>query len=270
MRRFIFVGLIILSVYAFGLVDLTHAQPYPNRPIQLVIPMGPGTGTDINARILVEELRKIVKTEIVVVNKPGASQTTGTDAVVKSKKDGYTLLYAGGAAIIAKAIEPATVPYDPLKDLEPLGLHGFFPVVIAVQESSPWKSFNDFLADAKKAPGKIRISTPGLQTHSSFNLVIIGNLTGAQFSQVPFKEGMAAITNMLGGNVEATCISMGMILPFVSQGKARILLTSKKMMEFPKSALERSPRYTTLSPLLLVISSMLEMARELVLLGLRE
>ena len=235
MKRFILVGCVVLSVYSFGLVDLPlQAQPYPNRPIQLVIPMGPGTGTDLNGRILAEELKKILKTEIFVVNKPGASQTSGTDAVVKSKKDGYTLLYAGGAAIIAKAIEPETVPYDPLKDLEPLGLHAFFPVVIAVLENSPWKTFNDFLDDAKKNPGKLRISSPGLQTHSSFNLVIIESLTGAKFNQVPFKEGMAAVTNMLGGTVDATCISMSMVLPFVNQGKARILLTSKKMTEFPK------------------------------------
>ena len=234
MRSFIFFGCLILAFYAFGLVDSTlQAQPYPNRPIQLIIPMGPGTGTDIHARILVEELKRILKTEIVVVNKPGASQTTGTDAVVKSKKDGYTLLYAGGAAIIARAIEPETVPYDPIRDLEPLGLHAFFPVVIAVPENAPWKSFNEFLGDAKKNPGKIRISSPGIQTHSSFNLVIIETLSGAKLTQVPFKEGMAAVTNMLGGNVEATCISMSMVIPFTNSGKARILLTSKKMAEFP-------------------------------------
>ena len=234
MRSFIFFGCLILAFYAFGLVDSTlQAQPYPNRPIQLIIPMGPGTGTDINGRILVEELKKILKTEIFVVNKPGASQTTGTDFVVKSKKDGYTLLYAGGAAIIAKAIEPETVPYDPIRDLEPLGLHAFFPVVIAVPENAPWKSFNEFLNDAKKNPGKIRVSSPGIQTHSSFNLVIIETLSGAKLTQVPFKEGMAAVTNMLGGNVEATCISMSMVLPFTNSGKAKILLTSKKMVEFP-------------------------------------
>jgi tripartite-type tricarboxylate transporter receptor subunit TctC len=235
MRRFIFIGCVVSAVYALGSVASTlQAQPYPHRPIQLVIPMGPGAGTDLNGRFLAEELKKILKTEIFVVNKPGASQTSGTDFVVKSKKDGYTLLYAGGAAIIAKAIEPETVPYDPLMDLEPLGLHAFFPVVIAVPENAPWKTFNDFLDDAKKTPARLRISSPGLQTHSSFNLVIIESLTGTKFTQVPFKEGMAAITNMLGGHVEATCISMSMVLPFVNQGKARILLTSKKMMEFPK------------------------------------
>jgi tripartite-type tricarboxylate transporter receptor subunit TctC len=116
----------------------------------------------------------------------------------------------------------------------PVGrLHAYFPVVIAVPEGAPWKTFNEFLDGTKKNPGKIRISSPGLQTHSSFNLVIIETLTGTRFTQVPFKEGMAAITNMLGGNVEATCISLSMLIPFVKSGKARILLTSKKMMDFP-------------------------------------
>src|SRR4030042_878617 len=102
MRNLILVGGVVLVVCAFGLADSTlQAQPFPNRLIQLVIPMGPGTATDIHGRVIAEELKKILKTEIVVVNKPGASQTTGTDAVVKSKKDGYTLLYAGGGAIVA-------------------------------------------------------------------------------------------------------------------------------------------------------------------------
>jgi tripartite-type tricarboxylate transporter receptor subunit TctC len=233
MRVFIFVGCMILAVHLVLADSTLRAQPYPNRPIQLIIPMGPGTGTDIHGRILAEELKTILKTEIVVINKPGASQTTGTDAVVKSKKDGYTLLYAGGAAIIAKAIDPETVPYDPIRDLEPLGLHAFFPVVIAVRENAPWKNFNELLDDAKKNPGRIRISSPGIQTHSSFNLVIIETMSGAKFTQVPFKGGMAAITNLLGGSVEATCISLSMLIPFVSSGKVRVLLTSKKMMDFP-------------------------------------
>ena len=234
MRNCFFVACVSLTIYAFGFENaMLQAQPYPNRPIQVIIPMGPGTGTDINARILIEELKKNVKADVVVVNKPGASQTMGTDFVVKSKKDGYTLLYAGGAAIIAKAMEPEIVPYDPIRDLEPLGLHAFFPVVFAVPQNAPWKTFNEFVDDSKKNPGKIRISTPGLQTHSSCHLVIIETLFGTKFTQVPFKEGMAAITNMLGNNVEATCISLSMLIPFVDSGKVRVLLTSKKMMDFP-------------------------------------
>jgi tripartite-type tricarboxylate transporter receptor subunit TctC len=234
MRNFIVVGCIILAVYAFGLADSTlQAQPYPNRPIQVVIPLGAGSATDIHGRILMDELKNILKTEIIVLNKPGASMTIGTDFVVKSKKDGYTIAYVPTTAITAKAVEPETVPYDPIKDLEPLGLHAFFPVVIAVLENAPWKTLKEFVDDAKKNPGKIRVSTPGLQTHSSINVVIIETLTGAQYTQVPYKEGITAVTSMLGGHVEATTNALSVLIPFVTSGKARILVTSKKMRDFP-------------------------------------
>jgi tripartite-type tricarboxylate transporter receptor subunit TctC len=233
MIRFIFVAC-ILTVVSFTLTDSAlQAQPYPNRPIQVVIPMGPGTAADTHGRILMEELRKILKTEIIVVNKPGASMTIGTDFVVKSKKDGYTILYTPTTAITAKAVEPETVPYDPIKDLEPLGLHAFFPVVIAVTEDAPWKTLKEFVDDAKKNPGKIRVSTPGLQTHSSINVVIIEMLTGAQYTLVPFKEGAQTITALLGGHVEATSFSFTPLIPHVHSRKIRTLLTSTKMMDFP-------------------------------------
>jgi tripartite-type tricarboxylate transporter receptor subunit TctC len=100
MRRFIFVVCVVLALHAFGLPQSTlQAQPYPNRPIQMVIPMGPGTGTDVHGRVIAEELKKILKTEIIVVNKPGASMTIGTDFVVKGKKDGYTIAYVPTTAV---------------------------------------------------------------------------------------------------------------------------------------------------------------------------
>ena len=234
MRRFIFVVCVVLALHAFGLPQSTlQAQPYPNRPIQMVIPMGPGTGTDVHGRVIAEELKKILKTEIIVVNKPGASMTIGTDFVIKSKKDGYTIAYVPTTAVTAKALEPQTVPYDPLEDLEPLGLHAFFPVVFGVQGNAPWKNLNEFVNDAKKNPDKIRFSTPGLQTHSSINVVIIETLTGAKYTLVPFKEGAQALTALLGGHVEATTYSFTPIIPHFNSGKIRVLLTSKKMSDYP-------------------------------------
>jgi len=174
-KRFIFIICLILIIYESSLtVPTLKAQPYPNRPIQLIVPIEAGTPADINGRLLAEELKKILKVQIVVINKPGASMVLGTDFVVKSKKDGYTILYAPATGITyVRAIQPETVPYDPMKDLEPLGLHMFFAVGIAVLESAPWKTFAEFVDYAKENPGKIRISTPGIQTTSSFNIVII-------------------------------------------------------------------------------------------------
>jgi tripartite-type tricarboxylate transporter receptor subunit TctC len=104
MSRFVLVVACVWGcVWAFfapGLITTGHAQPYPNHPIQLVIPTTPGSGVDIVGRLVAEELGKTLKTQILPINKPGASFTTGTDAVVRSKKDGYTLLYTPSTAII--------------------------------------------------------------------------------------------------------------------------------------------------------------------------
>ena len=109
MKRFIsLVGL--LSVF-LGLGSMTpeiQAQPYPNRPIQVVIPSTPGSGVDLLGRLVGEEMGKILKTQFIVSNKPGASMTTGTDAVVRSKKDGYTLLYAATSAIVYARVPDRT------------------------------------------------------------------------------------------------------------------------------------------------------------------
>jgi tripartite-type tricarboxylate transporter receptor subunit TctC len=234
MRRFLWIGSVVLIACALTMVHARlYAQPYPSRPIQLIVPMGAGTATDIHGRIIAEELKRILKTEVIVVNKPGASMTVGTDFVVKSKKDGYTLAYVPTTAITAKAVDPETVPYDAMKDLEPLGLHAFFPVVLSVPANSPWKDMKEFIEEARKNPNKIRISSPGLQTHSSFNMVMVETLTGAHFTIVPYKEGVAAVTNMLGGHVEATSNALSVMIPFAASGQARILMTSKKMPDFP-------------------------------------
>ena len=133
MIRSLFIVSLITIVYALSIgIQTTQAQPYPSHPIQLVIPSAPGDGTDIAARLFAEELAKILKVPVVPLNKPGASATLGTDMVVKSKKDGYTLLYANTSAVVySRASEPDAVPYDPVKDLEPLGFHTFFPTVTA-------------------------------------------------------------------------------------------------------------------------------------------
>ena len=233
MRRYVRVVRALCCALAAFTPSL-HAQTYPSHPIQVVIPMAAGSGTDIHGRILMDELRKILNTTIVVVNKPGAFMTVGTDAVAKSRKDGYTLLYAPATGITySKALEPDIVPYDSIKDLEPLGLHAFFPVVVAVPSNSPWKTLNEFVEEGKRNPEKIRISTPGHQTTSSFNVMIIVELTGAKFTQVPYKDIVAGVTDMLGGQVEATTQSLSVLVPFANSGKLRILVTSRKMKSFP-------------------------------------
>jgi tripartite-type tricarboxylate transporter receptor subunit TctC len=233
MRRRILIAGLFWLICVQGVAVLTaQAQPYPNRPIQLVIPAVAGATSDITGRLLAEEMEKILGTKIVVVNKPGGSMTLGTDAVARAKKDGYTIVYTPSAATVyARVTNPETVPYDPGKDLEPLGIHCFFPLVLAVQENSPWKTFQELIDHAKKNPGKLRVSTPGLGSVANFDIEIIQSLTHAQFTHVPFKGGESVVTALLGGHVEVTCDILAKFIPHVDAGKLRILLITKKMAE---------------------------------------
>jgi len=234
MKRLTFITFSLLMVYGISMgISTSHAQPYPNRPIQLVIGSTTGSAADIIGRLLSEELRKTLGVQIVPINKPGAAFTTGTDAVVKSKKDGYTLAYTSSSALVyAPVTNMETVPYDPFKDLEPLGMHVVFPNAIAVQEASPWKSFLELVDYAKKNPGKLRVSTIGIGSTPHFDLAMIQHLTGAQFTMIPFKGGPPALTALLGGHVEVTFNAVSLISPHVNSGKLRFLLLTNKMPQF--------------------------------------
>ncbi|MBM4276529.1 MAG: tripartite tricarboxylate transporter substrate binding protein [Deltaproteobacteria bacterium] len=235
MKRSILVFGLVLMVFGLGTgVSTTSAQPYPSRPIQLIIPGAAGSILDIAGRILGEELGKTLGTQIVPIVKPGAGFTLGTDFVARSKKDGYTLAYTNSPAIVySRVLNPETVPYDPDKDLEPLGFHLLFPGAIAVQADAPWKNFGELLDFAKKNPNKIRVSTTGVGSTNHFNLEIMESLTGAQFNHIPFKGGEAVITALLGGHVEMTFDAVNKITPHVEAGKMRILLLSAKMRAYP-------------------------------------
>jgi tripartite-type tricarboxylate transporter receptor subunit TctC len=235
MKRSILIASLITSVCISGLTSkLIHAQPYPNRPIQLIIPIPAGGGGDVNARIIVEEMVKLLGQQIIVVNKPGASDTLGTDALAKSKKDGYTIGYTSSAAMVYSRItNPEIVAFDPIKDFEPLGSHTFFPLAVAVQASSPWKTFNELMEHAKQNPGKLRVSTAGVGSTSNFDVEITQSLTGAQFTHVPFKGGEAVVTALLGGHVEVSYDIVGKFMPHVEAGKLRLLLVSRKVSFLP-------------------------------------
>ena len=235
MNRLILVTILALVIYGLGLgVNTIQAQPYPNRPVQLIIPGTAGSILDIVGRLVADELGKMLGQQFIPIDKPGGGFTLGTDFVVKSKKDGYMLAYTNSAAIVsARVLNREIVPYDPGKDLEPLGFHLLFPHAIAVQASAPWKNFVEVLDFAKKNPNKIRVSTPGIGTTTHFQLEIIQSLTGAQFNHVPFKGGESVITALLGGHVEMTFDAVNKITPHVESGKMRMVLLSTKMPEFP-------------------------------------
>jgi tripartite-type tricarboxylate transporter receptor subunit TctC len=233
--RHLFLFNVLIMLGLGMLTPAPSSAAYPDRPIQLIIPYVAGATGDITARMLAEELEKILGAKIVSLNKPGASAVLGTDAVVRSKKDGYTLLYAGASAMIyAPVSNPEIVHYDPFKDVEPLGFHYFFPQTITVRSDAPWKTFPELIDYAKKNPGKLRVSTIGVGSTPHFILEMIMSITGTQFIHVPFEGGETVMTALLGGHVEVTCDGFAKVKPHADAGKMKVLLITNKMPAFPE------------------------------------
>jgi tripartite-type tricarboxylate transporter receptor subunit TctC len=211
-----------------------QAQTFPTQPIQMVIPMAPGDTVDISGRALATEMAKILKTPVVPVNKPGGGSTIGADSVVRSKKDGYTILFANSNIYYAHAISPETVPYHPLTDLEPLCLAVSVPLTIPVRTDSPWKTFQELTAYMKQNPGKVRGSSSGIGSVGHYNFEVIRIETGNAITQIPFKGASPAMAALLGGHVETSTLSLSLIAPQIQAGKLRLLLISQKVPDFPE------------------------------------
>src|SRR2546428_12780348 len=234
MRARAILSLLATLVLIAGAAPRAHAQSYPSGPITLVIPLAPGDATDVAGRTMAEELAKLLKVAAVPVNRPGAGMAIGTDSVVKAKKDGYTILLTPNAAIVsARILNPESVTYDPLKDLTPLGLTTRTPILVAVREDAPYRSFPEMIEFAKKNPGKVRVGTVGTGSVGHLNVEMINSLTGAGLTMVPFKGGAPGITAMLGGHVEGGAFSLGALSPHLKSGALRGLVLSNKFPGHP-------------------------------------
>jgi tripartite-type tricarboxylate transporter receptor subunit TctC len=208
------------------------AQPYPSRPIQLVTPGTPGLAQDASCRVIGEEIGKVLNTQMIVQNKPGASMTLAVDAAVRAKKDGYTILYASATPLVyVPAAKPEIVSYNAFKDLESLGGEAVFPFTVCVQQDAPWKTFPELIDYAKKNPEKLRVSTPGVLSTDAYNVQMVQSLTGAKFTLVPIQSGPAIA--LLGGHIELTFSAITEVAQYVRAGKLRLLLLTNKMPQFP-------------------------------------
>ena len=223
-----------IAILLGGSASELLGQGYPDRPISLIIPMAPGDGVDVSGRLMAEELSKLLKVPILVLNKPGAGGAVGTDLVAKAKNDGYTLLLTPSAPIIYnKVLHPEDVPYDSFKDLTPLGLTTLTPIIMAIRSDAPYKDFKEMMDYANKNPGKVRCGTMGVGSVGDFDTEIVKALAGMNVTAVPFKGASPAITALLGGHVEAAAVALGPMISHMRSGKAKGILISNKFSEFP-------------------------------------
>ena len=228
----ILIGIVLALCFVVWQEPL-EAQTYPNRPIQLIVPMAPSDTVDLSGRAIATEMEKILKTPVVTINKPGGGSTIGANFVAGAKKDGYTVLFANSNIYYAAAMDPETVPYNPLTDLEPLCLAVSVPLTVPVLADSPWKTFQELMTYMKQNPGKIRGSSSGVGSVGHFNFEVIRIETGNAINMIPYKGASPAMVALLGGHVETSTLSLSLIAPHVQAGKLRILVISQKTPEFP-------------------------------------
>ena len=192
-----------LALAAASLAAVTGAalaQAYPAKPIRIIVPFPAGGGTDIITR---EVTNKVAGGyTFVVENKPGTGGNIGVDAAAKSAPDGYTLVMGQTSNLAINATLFKNLPYDPVKDLEPVMLVGSSPIAIVVRNDSPHKTLADLVAAGKAKPGAISMATPGNGTVAHLTGVRIMQATGAKFEHIPYKGAAAAIPDLLGGNVD--------------------------------------------------------------------
>lgn len=202
------------------------AEPYPNKPIRLIVPYAAGGGTDVMARAFAQRLASALSVQIVVENRTGAGGNIAASAVAKAAPDGYTLFFGAAGPL---AVNPALydkLPFDPVKDFAPIGLVGSMALFLTVPASMPVKSVKDLVALAKAKPGQLNYASAGIGGTTHLAMEVLKTETGANLTHVPYKGTAAGVADMLGGNIQVIFDAWTSTSPHVESGKLKYLAVS--------------------------------------------
>ncbi len=206
------------------LAPAVSAQDYPNKPITMVVPFGPGSGTDQMARVIAQGLSEELKVPVVVDNKGGASGFIAAQYVAKAAPDGYTLWITTNTTQSANEHLFKKLPYDPVKDFTPITLLAKGQMFLLVRPDSPYKSQADLVAAAKQAPGKLNFGSGSSSSQVASEL--FKQMANIDAVNVPYKSNPLAITDLIGGQIDFMFADAPTGLPQVQGGKLRALSTS--------------------------------------------
>ena len=204
--------------------EASGAQPYPSRPIKMVVPFGPGTITDSLTRIYAQELSLALGQPVVVVNKGGADGSIGATEVARSAPDGYTLLVASNSPIAVVPLLRRVPPYDPIADFTPISFMGDTTFLIVVHPSVPVKTLPELIAHVRANPNKLNYASANTTGIVSMALIATNNKLDMQ--HVPYKSEPEAIPDLLGGQVQLMMASVATVGPHVKAGTLRALSTA--------------------------------------------
>jgi tripartite-type tricarboxylate transporter receptor subunit TctC len=214
-----------LAAGAAGLLAdsrVAWAQAYPTRPVRLIVPFGPGGGTDIVARLIGQWLSERIGETFVIENRPGAGGNLGTEAVVRAPPDGYTLALIGApSAINATLYDHLTFNF--IRDIAPVAIIVRFPNVMVVNPSVPAKTVPEFIAYANANPGKLNMASPGSGSTPHVFGEFFKMMTGVNMVHVPYRSVAAGMTDMLSGQVQVTFGTTASTIEYIRAGTLRAL-----------------------------------------------
>jgi tripartite-type tricarboxylate transporter receptor subunit TctC len=205
-----------------------YAADYPTRPIKLVVPYAAGGPTDLFGRLVGDFLSKDLKQTVIIENKAGAQGAIGAEAVARSEPDGYTLFAPAGSILVLNPMLYKKLSYDPVRDFRVLAVITDAPVVMEVHPSVPASTVAEFVAYARKNPGKLSFGSAG--TGGTIHLAgeMFKHVTGIEMTHVPYKGAGPALTDLLAGNIQVMFDTLSTALPPIKSGSVRALGVSSE------------------------------------------
>ena len=207
---------------------------WPSRYVRLIVPFPPGGGTDAIARVVAVKISAIWGHEMVIENKGGGATSIGTDMVAKAEPDGYTVLLQSVPFAVNKFLF-ASLPFDPVADLAPVSLICDYPNVMCVPMSSPARTVQEFIDNAKANPGKVTYASSGYGTSVHLSGELFNRMAGVSLRHIPYRGAGPAFNDLIPGRVDVMFNNIGSVVPFIKGGKLRALgVTSlKRNAELP-------------------------------------
>jgi len=233
-RILLALGLVLASLYPW-IPSAWPQEKYPSRPIEQVVAFPPGGFADITGRIFAEEMSKLLNVPIATINKGGATGSVAATGMLRSPKDGYSLLINTLGGMVLAPVTLKDVAYDTNRDFYPVAFITSAPDGLTVRAESPYKTIHELIDAAKKNPGKLSYATAGTGVGGHFNSVIFSQMTGIKIKHVPYKGGGEYIPALLGGHLDFVVGTAIATLPNEKAGKLRTLalMGRSKMKALP-------------------------------------
>jgi tripartite-type tricarboxylate transporter receptor subunit TctC len=212
----------IAAAVALLAAGSTCAQPYPAKPVRIVVPFAPGGGTDVIARHLAGGLTESLKRQFIVENRAGANGIVGTELVARAAADGYTLLFVSSPHSVNPSVY-AKLPYDTLRDFAPVSMVASSPYVLVIHPSLPARNVKEFVALAKKRPDQILYGSGGSGSSAHLSAELFNQMAGVKLREVPFKGAGPALIGTLTGEVSLVFGNALTVKPHIESGRLRAL-----------------------------------------------